>query len=135
MIIKHDEIGYTLEELKEALAICGEDPECGGCPFREVCDEDETFIYRAALETIENLDEEFKSKSLLLSYMEGSLAEALAIVKDAVETMDEYEEQIAELEEENAMLKEALEPVVRKAVSIHIDGDAILDMIENEESE
>ena len=104
MIIKHDEIGYTLEELQEALAICGEDPECGVCPFREVCDEDETFIYRAALETIEDLLEKFKSKSLLLSYMEVSLADALASVKDAVETMDEYEERIAALEKENAVL-------------------------------
>lgn len=135
MIIKHDEIGYTREELKEALAICGEDAECGVCPFREVCDEDETFIYRAALEMIEHLFEKFKSKSLLLSYMEVSLADALASVKDAVATMDEYEEQIAALEKENAMLKDALDPIVRKAVSIHIDGDAILDMIENEESE
>ena len=131
MFINHDEIGYTLEELKEALAICGEDAECAACPFREACDEDETFVYRAALDIIEEQCEDIRRQRHLITYMEVSLADALDSVKDAVETVDAYEDRIEKLEKENAMLLEQSHPLVRKAVSVYVDGDSIFDMIKN----
>ena len=109
MVQRNDkEIGYTLEELQEGLSNCSQGAQCATCPFRECCKEDSSFVFDAAFELIRDQHDEIKSKSLLLTYMEVSLADALASVKDAVETMDEYEKQIAALEKENDELKQAL---------------------------